>query len=606
MPAKLTHSMVEQYVEQHKNGLLSQYVNSNTKLKLKCHCGNIFSKTFERFKAAKHKGCQSCTSEAKSTAIKNSKTHTIHHVRSVVENDGCKLLSTTYEGQGDMLSLECPCGSEFTRSFQQFMQHTPNRCSGCTGKVKKHSTDDVGEYLLSVGSVLLDPPYINNSYKHSFECNTCSTPFSMRFADLKRSANPGQCPSCASIRVGRENRISHNVVEQTVDRTGCSLLSQYITGSTDMDIQCHCGRVYSQSYNVFRTREYNACPRCITARTHGISLYVMGLLEDAEYLKDQNATKTAAEIASELGVSLQTVCNYFSEHGIHITRHNQSSGEREIVDYLRTIIDEDIVTSSRSLIPPYEIDIYIPKYNIGIEYCGLYWHSDAVRDEPKYHRVKHNMCEDLGIQLITVFEDEWVFKKDILKSKFKSLLNKQTSSIYARSTTVVNVSLPEAKLFLNMNHIQGHGPGSIRYGLVDSSGTMVALMMFTKTGTTFTLTRFATSHRVVGGFSKLLKHFCNNHEWDHIVSFADNRYSTGKLYDATGFMHVCTIPHDYNYVKGMKRYHKFAFRHQHIQNKFDNYDPNLSESENCKRNGYNKIWDCGKRKYVLNKADNNK
>ncbi|MEM4260991.1 MAG: hypothetical protein QXG00_07155 [Candidatus Woesearchaeota archaeon] len=34
------------------------------------------------------------------------------------------------------------------------------------------------------------------------------------------------------------------------------------------------------------------------------------------------------------------------------------------------------------------------------------------------------MSEKLGIQLIQIFENEWILKTDIIKSKISSLLNK--------------------------------------------------------------------------------------------------------------------------------------------------------------------------------------
>jgi hypothetical protein len=54
-----------------------------------------------------------------------------------------------------------------------------------------------------------------------------------------------------------------------------------------------------------------------------------------------------------------------------------------------------------------EIDIYLPQFKVGIEYCGLYWHGEHVLG-PTYHKDKLALASAAGIRLVTVFEDEWL------------------------------------------------------------------------------------------------------------------------------------------------------------------------------------------------------
>ncbi|MFW6130771.1 MAG: hypothetical protein ACOC56_06250, partial [Atribacterota bacterium] len=53
-----------------------------------------------------------------------------------------------------------------------------------------------------------------------------------------------------------------------------------------------------------------------------------------------------------------------------------------------------------------ELDIYLPDFNIAIEYNGLYWHSELNGKDRNYHLNKTNICENENIQLIHIFEDE--------------------------------------------------------------------------------------------------------------------------------------------------------------------------------------------------------
>jgi very-short-patch-repair endonuclease len=97
-----------------------------------------------------------------------------------------------------------------------------------------------------------------------------------------------------------------------------------------------------------------------------------------------------------------------------IKSYNRSMMEIEIFEWIKEI-SPDANHSDRKIIPPLLIDIYIPSANLAIEFNGLYWHSEFHKDK-KYHLNKTNMCKDLGIDLIHIWEDDWINRKDVLKS----------------------------------------------------------------------------------------------------------------------------------------------------------------------------------------------
>ena len=60
-----------------------------------------------------------------------------------------------------------------------------------------------------------------------------------------------------------------------------------------------------------------------------------------------------------------------------------------------------------------EIDIYLPKYKLAIEYCGLYFHGERKgRKSSSYHINKHKKCLEKDVTLLTVFSDEWLSKRE--------------------------------------------------------------------------------------------------------------------------------------------------------------------------------------------------
>lgn len=326
-----------------------------------------------------------------------------------------------------------------------------------------------------------------------------------------------------------------------------------------------------------------------------------------DWLYEQHVAlkKPLEQISRELnGYDPTSLSDWLSKHDIPLYRYHDSSEQKQIYDFL-IANGIECIENDRTIIKPNEIDLFLPEYNIGIEYCGLFWHCE-LNKENNYHRTKYEKCKNSGVRLITIFSDEWLLKRDIVEKKLLHLLNKsKCSKIYARQTTVNAIDSETADNFYNFSHIQGTTPTkSINLALIDDSGNIVSAMSFSRTKQSYELVRYCTSCTVVGGFSKLLSYFKLNYEYDMIISFADLRWSDGDIYIRNGFIAEKTLPPDYYYIKKNKRFHKFGFRHSTLKNKFERYDSNLSEHQNCLNHGYYRIYDCGKIKFVLRRPCN--
>jgi rubrerythrin len=92
-------------------------------------------------------------------------------------------------------------------------------------------------------------------------------------------------------------------------------------------------------------------------------------------------------------------------------REGSSGAERELAEFTRKECDADVVENDRTVIPPHELDIYIPDRRIAIEFDGLFWHSDQAGKPKDYHLRKTEACAKIGIRLVHVFEDEWLSKR---------------------------------------------------------------------------------------------------------------------------------------------------------------------------------------------------
>lgn len=326
------------------------------------------------------------------------------------------------------------------------------------------------------------------------------------------------------------------------------------------------------------------------------------LLENRDWMIEQHHTlrKSITQIAKELQYSdVSTVAIRFKNAGVELKQFQSSKAEAELAEYISTLTIEvqrnkrDILQSGR------ELDIYIPQYQIAVEYCGLFWHNEVTKDR-LYHRTKFLECQAAGIKLITIFEDEWINKKDIVKSTIRHLLNHNHEKIFARNCKISSAPLHK-RSFFNQYHIQGDGPSNFSIGLTEKN-VLVACASFMVSNEKANLVRYATQTTVVGGLSKLIAQFFQQFpQVNYLYTFADLRWSTGNIYKQLGFTIDKEIPVDYYYIPVGKptRCHKFAYRHKHLPSKLKVYDPQKSEVENTHANGIYRIWDCGKLRFVL-------
>jgi len=331
------------------------------------------------------------------------------------------------------------------------------------------------------------------------------------------------------------------------------------------------------------------------------------VLEDKNKLYELYNNNTPIEIADTLNVHVQTVYKYLNLH--QLREPFKSADEQELVRFIESLGITNIVTNTRKLLPSRkEIDIYLPDLDIAIEYNGVYWHHEDVNHITRdYHYNKFVECEQLGIQLITVFSNFWHNKKEIVKNTIKMKLKCfDQPSIYARKCSVKLINNKIAKEFLNKYHIQGYTPATVCLGLFYNE-SIVALMTFSKNRTGIgkinnntELVRFASSGSIVGAAGKLLAYYKKQYPNEIIVSYSDNEWSNGNLYKALGFQLASEVKYSYWYLKPREHrlYHRFSFSKQKLVKQ--GHDSTKSESQITRELGLLKVWDCGKRKWILN------
>jgi hypothetical protein len=284
-----------------------------------------------------------------------------------------------------------------------------------------------------------------------------------------------------------------------------------------------------------------------------------------------------------------------------------SKDEIQLGKFITNELGLDIIRSDRKTLEGKEIDILIPSHNIGIEINGNYWHSDLIAKHDRlYHLNKTEKARTEGIQLIQFFGDEMYNKNNICLSIVRNKLG-LAERIYARKCTVKEVSVDDKNIFLNTNHIQGADASKIKLGLY-LNNELVSVMTF---GTPrynkmveWELIRFCTKLNtcVIGGASKLYKHFIKTHTPKSIISYADKRISDGNVYDILGFSHTHDALPRYYYMHRknyLKRLHRSNFTKDRIKKLYPEVDIQSNDEWTLMQTlGYDRIWDCGNKVYV--------
>ena len=281
----------------------------------------------------------------------------------------------------------------------------------------------------------------------------------------------------------------------------------------------------------------------------------------------------------------------------------QTSGlEIQLQFFIKENYHKEILLNNKSIIKPYELDIYVPELKLAFEFNGLFWHSELYK-ENNYHLNKTELCEQQGIQLIHIFEDDWNYKQNIVKSIILNKLGKISNKIFARKCEIKEINDNKLiKDFLNQNHIQGFVGSKIKLGLFFEN-EIISLMTFgnCRIAIEYELLRFCNklNTNVIGGASKLFNYFIKTYQPIEIVTYADRSISQGKLYKTLGFTFIGKTKPNYYYIIGDIRYHRFKFRKDKLIKQ--GFDSNKTEHEIMIDRKILRIYDSGNLKYNLRK-----
>ena len=321
-----------------------------------------------------------------------------------------------------------------------------------------------------------------------------------------------------------------------------------------------------------------------------------------EYVNNSTQVEIKCE---EHGSFLQNPRDHLKGHGCHIcgllkARHflETSKLEEDFVDFIRSFYTGEVVTSVRDIIPPMELDIFVPSLNLAIEFNDGYWHSERFKDK-NYHLHKYNLCTDKNIRLISIWEWEYLKNKDKIENFIKNLIIEK-KKLFARKLQIKEVDIKTQREFLENNHIQGYVPCTHALGLFngDELIQIMTLRVKSKKDKLYEIGRLATKtgYTVIGGTKRLFKNLQKMIDFKEIISYNNMDKFTGEVYKRLG-MSFENISIPYGWVRNLEYLPRYATQKSKLIKQ--GYDKNLSESEIMRSEGYSKIYLTGVQKFVL-------
>lgn len=518
------------------------------------------------------------------------------------------------------IEVECPfCKNHIKSSLPYLLNKKTLWSCGCQHKNDKIKIDNTyGKYSMKLIEKYKSIKKPNGRYTESeglFECWLCHKPFRSTIASIKKGKY-----SCGCTK--KPIKIEEFKVNQLLGNNNTKILNVDLgkdsSGSRLGKFQCsECKNEFIQTFS--RVKQ-NVISHCGCLNKNSVKYNQGSTLGDKSIkILTPDSSKTAQ--GKRKAIFECPYCNKPFEHLFTKIKQNEitncgcqankSKPEQEIYEYILSLLNDDthIYRNRRPLTDGKEVDIHIKSHNLMIEFNGIYWHSETMGKDKKYHLNKTNSANALGCRMIHIFEHQWLYKKDIVKSLLKKSLNITTKKVYARKCNIREVKTVEATKFINENHLQGYTASKLKLGLYYED-KLVSIMTFGKSRFNskyeYELVRFCNDKdlTIIGGASKILKYFERLYKPKSLVSYCDKSIFDGALYEALGFEMIHESAPNYFYFnlvnKDIKVFTRQAFQKHKLKDKLPIYDDNLTEYENMRNNKYHRYWDCGNRVYLKN------
>lgn len=298
--------------------------------------------------------------------------------------------------------------------------------------------------------------------------------------------------------------------------------------------------------------------------------------------------------------TLQNRVNKSGASCLKCSRVSSGSFEQlKLFDFVNSLVPAEL--NNRRVLPGFEIDIFVPSLNLGIEYNGIFWHSSSSVKNSKrlYHQQKSLTAIKQGIKLVQVWS-HWDEEK--VKNLLRAKLGKN-ERIAARRTGFREIDRKEAHRLMSTWHLDGsigcHRAFALYHDDRPVSLLMVAIGRFSKE---HELIRFASAPgiSVVGGLSKLVKRSMKEMGIEKLVSFCKLELDGSAYHKAGAELIGVTAPAE-NWVnlKTGQILTRFSTQKHKLKDILQHFDANKTAHQNLEAHNWRIFWSAGNQKFAF-------
>jgi hypothetical protein len=344
-----------------------------------------------------------------------------------------------------------------------------------------HTTEIVSAAIAKTGHTWVDGVYTNNRSKLKLKCanghvfSTSLSKIQIKEKKIKKGVEKHICYECYKAT----KVFTKEAVVVKAKGLGYEILNieGYKNEGTILDLKCLKGHTTHRRWS--NVKEYPDCKICRTTSLSWVEV-IKPYAEQRGFrvIRSSGPTKVVVHIGNAqrvlsfsqmqkiLGLTLEQMWNYkIGEPKIVLGKredrapvsiecslgHKYTSNlrmlkeghgcsqcaralvnrpESEIMSFIQAL-GFQTVPRCVDAAPGIEIDVYIPELKIGVEYCGIRWHSVEIKTASydiatlKYfHQNKVKKCAEAGIRLITIFESDYTHNQNFVYEMLTSAIKK--------------------------------------------------------------------------------------------------------------------------------------------------------------------------------------
>lgn len=478
---------------------------------------------------------------------------------------------------------KCDCGAFVEVLKDNLLKGATTRCKQCkTERLKECSFERGNDSDVPIGTrfgnlVYLEKVYHKDKQGVNVQYYKCKCDCGNVVDINKHSLLNGLSTSCGckssrtklrDVRISIGNKTDPEIGQRFGKLVVQNIILPDIGGERKVECLCDCGNTITITKSALLGGKYNTCGHC---KRDYPQWFIDRLVDpdqkqraiNGDLITQEEVLFQCANCNSTFSVRPHNLLNLNGNIQKRIglcktCSYQTSTQELEIKEFLLSLglKENQILQNTRGIIKDgniqKELDFYLPDYHLALEYNGSYYHSE-IKKPKDYHKKKFLLCEQNGIRLISIFENEWLLHREQIENIIKDSIIIPVR-IYARDTVLKMVSKEDSELFLNKYHIQGFSKHCIiSYGLYSKETNQLLSVMsfgkerFSKEEGFYEIIRYASlpNLSIIGGASKLLLHFEHDYTPKRLLTYSDNNYFTGNVYKKLGFLFIQYTDPDY-------------------------------------------------------------